>query len=138
MTSAPGSFADLPPVLVEIAEVVGIDAALAIAAVQGGQYARIGSRLSDDNWLVQAIGREKAEQLSFHYLSGKGRFDLYIPIGPSGSYLEERRNRAARVAIALENGMSIKDAARAVGITRRSVHAQKAKLRSGGGQGSLF
>ncbi len=88
---------DLPALLAEIAEVVGIEAALSIAEAKGGQAASIPSRLRDDHWLVKAIGRERAETLSEHFCSGRSRAQLDIPLGPTGSYLGDRRRRAAVV-----------------------------------------
>lgn len=118
---------DLPALLAEIAEVVGIEAALSIAEVKGGQAASIPSRLRDDHWLVKAIGRERAETLSEHFCSGRSRAQLDIPLGPTGSYLGDRRRRAAVVRQALAEGATANEAARRAGITRRSVHRQKAE-----------
>lgn len=131
---------DLPALLAEIADVAGIEAALAIAEAKGGQSASIPSRLRDDHWLVKAVGRERAEQLSEHFCSGRSRAQLDIPLGPSGSYLGERRRRAAAVRQALAEGATANEAARRAGITRRSVQRQKAESQRAldARQGKLF
>lgn len=128
---------DLPQLLAEIADVVGIDAALAIAEAKGGQAVSIPSRMADDHWLVRAIGRDKALALSHHFGSGVRRVQLEVPLGPSGSYLADRRRRARLVREALAEGTTANEAARRAGITRRSVHRQKARG-SDGGQGTLL
>ncbi len=129
---------DLPPLLAEIAEVVGIDAALAIAEAKGGQRVTIPGRLSNGHWLVKAIGRDKAEQISAHFVAGSGgRLGLDIPLGPTGSYLAERRRRHRLVTQALADGATTNQAAQRAGITRRSVFRQKTH-RHHKGQGSLF
>ena len=131
---------DLPALLAEIAEVAGIDAALAIAEAKGGQAVTIPSRLRPDHWLITAIGRERAEQLSDHFCSGRSRAQLDIPLGPTGSYFADRRRRAVAVAQALAAGATASEAARRAGITRRSVHRQKAQKQRqrDRDQGSLF
>ena len=130
---------ELPALLAEIADVVGIEGALAIAEAKGGQAVSIPSRLRPDHWLIAAVGLDRAELLSEHFCSGRMRAQLDIPLGPTGSYLGDRRRRARAVAQALEEGATASEAARRAGITRRSVHRQKAGGRTGGGsQGSLL
>lgn len=131
---------DLPVLLAEIADVVGIDAALRIAEIKGGQAVSVPSRLRPDHWLVRAIGQDKAEALSDHFCSGRSRAQLDIPLGPTGSYLADRRRRAAAVARALADGATASEAARSAGITRRSVQRQKAQRQQARDrdQGNLF
>lgn len=131
---------DLPPLLAEFADAIGIEGALAIAEAKGGQLVSITSKMSDEHWLVRLIGREKAEHLAETVLAGK-RMQFDIPRGPTGSYKAEQRRRAQIVAEALAGSATASEAARRAGITRRSVQRQKAGGRRGGkasGQGSLF
>jgi hypothetical protein len=130
----------LPALLAEIAEVAGLDAALAIARVKGGQEVFVPARLSDQHWLVEAVGRARAEIIADHFTSGRGRIKLDIPLGPAGSYLAERRRRARLLADAIAEGASANQAAQRAGLTRRSVLRAKARqrARSGGDQGSLL
>lgn len=123
------SWPDLPPLLAEIAEAAGIDAALAIAEAKGGQEVFIVSRLRPDNWLVVAVGREKAECISAHFCSGRYRQKLNIPFGPKGSYLAERRRRARALTEALSDGATANEMAKAAGVTNRSARRFRTKQR---------
>ena len=119
----------LPALLAEIAEVAGIDAALAIARAKGGHEVFVVAKLRPDNWLVQAVGMEKAQLLSEHFCSGRARQKLTIPLGPAGSYLAERQRRARSMADALSSGASANQIAQAAGVTNRSARRFRAKLR---------
>lgn len=130
----------LPALLAEIAEIAGLDAALAIADAKGGILARIPSRLKPDNWLVKAVGMEKAEIISKHFTSGRGRIDLDIPLPPANSYRQFLRQRSQSYERALAETNNIFQAARTAGTTRRTI--QRFNVRKRGGkptdQGSLF
>lgn len=123
------SWPDLPPLLAEIAEVAGLDAALAIAEAKGGQEVFVVSRLRPDNWLVQAVGMEKAGRISTHFCSGRYRQKLAIPFGPKGSYLAERRRTARAMGEALSLGATANQMAKAAGVTNRSARRFRSKLR---------
>jgi hypothetical protein len=117
----------LPALLKEIAEVAGLDAALAVAQAKGGITARFGSRLAPENWLVEAVGMEKAQLLSDHFTSGRGRIEFDIPLGPTGSIKRDMLARAEAMRKALESGHKTTHTARHLGITRRSVQRFNAK-----------
>lgn len=129
---------DLPQLLSEIAEVAGISAALAVAEAKGGQEVFIAAHLKPDNWLVQAVGMEKARLISDHFCSGRARLKVTIPLGPSGSYLAERRRRAKAMAEALQAGASANDIARAAGVTNRTARRFRNRARLGASQDTLF
>lgn len=130
---------DLPALLAEIAEVAGIDAAIAIADEKGGQEVFISARLRPDNWLIRCIGADKAEILSRHFCaSGGGRVKLQIPLGPVGSYVAERQRRQRVMAEAVERGASSNEIAKLAGITGRSVRRFRARYGGDPDQGSLF
>lgn len=118
----------LPALLAEIAEVAGLEAALAVARAKGGVPARFCSRLGPENWLVQAVGMEKAELLSQHFTSKRGRIEFDIPLGPTGSYKRDMMARAEAMQRALASGQKTTHTARALGITRRSVQRFNEKL----------
>jgi hypothetical protein len=120
---------DLPPLLAEIAEVAGLDAALAIAEAKGGQEVFVVAHLRPDNWLLKAVGREKAEIISAHFCSGRLRQKLTVPIGPAGSYLAWRRRTAKALADAASNDASANEMAAAAGVTTRTVRRFRAKQR---------
>jgi len=118
---------DLPLLLLEIAEVAGISAALAIAEAKGGQEVFIAARLKPDNWLVRAVGMEKARLISDHFCSGRARLKVTVPLGPTGSYLAERRRRAQAMTAAVAAGASANEIARAAGVTNRTARRFRAK-----------
>lgn len=117
----------LPALLAEIAEIAGLDAALAVARAKGGVPARFASRLGPENWLVEAVGMEKAKLLSDHFTSGRGRIEFDIPLGPTGSYKRDQLARAQAMQKAIASGRKTVETARALGVTRRSVQRFKAK-----------
>lgn len=111
---------NLPGILGEIADLVGIEAALAVAAKVGGTRAYITRKPDANHWLVRAIGPEKAAVLVEHYTTGRTGAELEFPIGPGGSYNREKRQRAARMRELAEQGLQSTAIARQVGVTRRS------------------
>ena len=130
----------LPELLREIAELTDVPTALAVAAARGGTTTAINARLSAEDWLVQAVGMDKAKIISHHFTSGKARAKVFIPLGPAGSYQAERRQRAELMAKAEAEGLSANQAARRVGVTDRSIYAFRARSRrpKNSRQGSLF
>jgi hypothetical protein len=121
-------------VLAEIAEVAGLEAALAIAGECGGTQVYIPRRAADDHWLVEACGRTAADAICRHY-AGTGGMRLRVPLGPTGS-IAQIRARADRM---IREGRSTTEVARAVGYTTRGVEKRKARARArGDGQDDLF
>ncbi len=112
----------LPPGLRDIADVIGLDAALKLAQAKGGQRIAVPGRICDGHWLIEVMGREKAEELS-RYLTDGNRIHLDVPFGPTHS--GARRN--ALTYQMLDNGASANEVAAATGVTRRTVFRQKAK-----------
>lgn len=128
----------LPGILGEIADVAGLDAALAVAQTKGGTVARIAAKLSDENWLVKAVGIENAQRISAHFTAGRG-IDLLIPLGPTGSFKRDQARRAEAYTRALASGRNVQETARIVGVTRRSVERFRARPRDDDpDQGNLF
>lgn len=120
---------DLPPLLAEIADVAGIEAALAIAEAKGGQEVFVVAHLRPGNWLLKAVGREKAELISAHFCSGRSRQKLTVPMGPAGSYLAWRRRTAKALAEAASQGATANQMAAAAGVTTRTVRRFRSKQR---------
>ena len=119
----------LPPLLAEIADVAGIEAALAIAEAKGGQEAFIVARLRPDNWLIRAVGAEKARLISDHFCSGRARQKLTIPFGPVGSYHALRQRTAKALEDAASRGESANQMAAKAGVTTRTVHRFRSRRR---------
>lgn len=114
----------LPRLLREIAQVAGIEAALKLAESHGGRRVDIPARLTDECWLVKAVGRPAAEAIAAQL--GAGRLD--IPLGPAGSYARLRRQLNDRYE-ALEGRSSMATIAQELGITERAVRKRRAKRR---------
>ncbi|MFT0861685.1 hypothetical protein [Ancylobacter sp. G4_0304] len=122
----------------EIAEVIGLPAAVKLAEARGGTRIMVPAKAGDGHWLVQLLGRETAEQLFAHFREHgpegvpRGRL-VDLPRGPTGSLATARR----RMVEALESGVSADRAARMSGMTRRSAFRIKKRIRDPR-QGDLF
>lgn len=128
----------LPELLAEIADLTDVGTALAVAEAKGGTTVTIPARLSEDNWLVLAVGMDKAKIISQHFTSGR-RLQVVIPLGPFGSFKAAQRHRAEAFAKAQAEGASAPAIARRLGITDRSVYRARQKLKGKpSDQGDLF
>jgi transcriptional regulator GlxA family with amidase domain len=136
-------------VLAEIAEVAGLDAALAIAEKRGGTEVYIPAQANDDHWLVKTVGRAAADKLCRYFafspdeVSRRGNDKHHgtaveLPLGPRGS-LAKVRSLVDRM---IAEKKSINEIALAAGYTARGVHFRKAKARANAkrpsAQGRLF
>lgn len=112
----------LDGVLGEIQEVAGLAAALQICAVKGGGPAYFCSpdRLTEDNWLVQAVGWNTARLLAIRFCTRAGG-QIKIPQGPNGS----RRKQWVTIRRMLADGMSAIEVARALGIDEKTVRRHR-------------
>lgn len=129
----------LPDTLAEIADVIGVDAALRLADARGGGRVTIPSRAPEGHWLVGLIGREAADQLCAHFrtLSPEGAargVELDLPRGPTGTLASARR----RIAQAMADGASAEAAARHAGMSRRTAYRMKKRRTGDDKQGRLF
>lgn len=128
----------MPGVLGEIAELVGLEAALRIAEAKGGTRAFISRRPKPDNWLVLTVGQEIADQIAEHFSTGRSGIEIEFPAGPTASYIRQRRARAQRMEALVKEGLSTDRIALEVGLNRRNVNRFKAKLRSDDGDQGNF
>lgn len=132
------SFDGLPELLAEIADVAGLEAALALAEAKGGQRIYLPPYPKKNHWLVETIGQEAADKICAHFRSvgGGGRAtaqEMIVPLGPSASVLKRARKILQE---GLEAGLSVREAARRAGLhertgfnaKRRMVEAQEARL----------
>lgn len=131
----------LPGILAEIAEIAGEPAAVLIAARVGGQRVYIPAKVSDDHWLVDCVGREKADRICRHFkVDGRGQ-RVDVPLAAAGAYPQLRRAIAKRVHDLDRAGASARQISGEVRITTRAVHRHRAAHRGEGkkgGQRSLF
>jgi len=112
----------LDGVLGEIQAVAGLAASLQICAVKGGGPAYFCSeeRLTEDNWLVQAVGWEAARLLAREF-GGRANPQLKIPLGPAGS----RRKQWAAIRKMLAEGKSAIEIARTLGVDEKTVRRHR-------------
>lgn len=132
----------LSGILAEIASVAGEPAAVLLAARVGGQRVYIPARVSDGHWLVDCVGRQKADLICKHFsFGGKGGQHVDIPLGGAGAYAQLRRTVARRVHELDRQEASASEIAGACGVTTRTVHKHRARHRGQGKdkrQRSLF
>lgn len=114
----------LPPLLDEIAELAGLEAALALAEAAGGEKRYIPGDPTPDHWLTQACGAQAAAKIAYRY----GGNLLEIPRGPAGSAAKTAR----RIRDMMEAGASSNEIARATGVVFRTVTRHRAKARKSG------
>ena len=119
----------LPGVLGEIAEIAGLNAAMAVAETVGGTRAYISRRPGPDHWLTRAVGPEAATLIANHFTTGRTGIEIEFPLGSAGSYNRERRQRARRLIELTERGLFTAAIARQLGITDRAVRQFKARRR---------
>jgi hypothetical protein len=126
------SYSWLPTVLAEIADIAGLDAALALAESRGGLKVYIPVSVGDDHWLTQAVGRDAADRICEHFAfvasEGTGRHGVHveIPLGPRGSVAKHRSIVDRMIA----EGRPMSAIALAAGYTERGVRYRKARARS--------
>ncbi|GJD93387.1 hypothetical protein [Methylobacterium iners] len=131
MTSTVSSLR-LPPVLRDIADVAGVAAALKLAQAKGGTRIYVPRKISEGHWLAELLGMEAASAVRKLY-AGE---NIAVPLGLSGALQNARR--IAREA--LDKGASVSQAARAAGLTERSIYnlmSREERVRASG-QRSLF
>jgi hypothetical protein len=115
----------LPAVLRQIAELIGIDAAVKIARAFGGTSLTIPQTMGPDHKLAQLIGLADASTIAAHF-GGSGRFEC-----PSAKSVlcraDARRLRRA--------GKSTMEIAAALGISQRHVTSLVYGVPKGVGEG---
>ena len=85
------SYSWLPPVLAEIADIAGLDAAMALAEARGGQRVFIPASAGPDHWLVRTVGETAASLICEHYRGGTNGETIDVPAGPASSYRKQAR-----------------------------------------------
>lgn len=123
----------LPPSLMEIAEIAGMQTALRIGATHAGRKLYVPQQVGPRHPLVQLVGMDAARCLVARY----GGDTLTIPAALSG----EARRRRETIHRLTEASASQTEIANAIGIDRRTVQRNQAKARGGrrgGNQGDLF
>jgi hypothetical protein len=120
----------LPGVLLEIAEVAGVPAALAIASHAGGTRIYFPARAADDHWLVQCVGRVSADKIcDLFAVDGRRGQRVDIPLF-GGTYKQMMRAIAKALHERDGKNLSSSQLARELGIAQRTVHRHRARRRS--------
>lgn len=105
----------------ELVAVVGEAAALRLLSARGGGRVYVPGRLGDGHWLIQTMGEAAALALVGHVTTGSGGAMIDLPRGPTGYQAEQR----ARLDRAIAEGKSANEAARQLGINRRTYFRAK-------------
>ena len=116
--------------LVDLVEVAGEKAALALLAAKGGQSIYVPGRLAADHELAVIMGLEAARALSDH-LGGRG-VNVMVPRAATSEW----HRRRAQTSALLSSGASESMIAREMKVTTRAV--QRFKQRRRGDQMKLF
>lgn len=114
--------AQLPPLLAEIAQIAGPMSALRVAEVKGGTRAYIPTveMIHDGHWLA-AVGMEAARKIA----SALGGTYYDVPLGPAGRHSEILARIRRAVEHGLDEGLSVNQISRQVGVCRRTVFRHK-------------
>ncbi len=131
------SAAPLPPVLAQIADVVGEEAALKIATLRGGTQVYIPPVVAPDHWLAQAIGHGPANDLADALTAGLGIGQrVNLPLGPAGHRAQMQEQLDAMIA----KGYSEREIALTTRFSASTIRRRRARLGKQGDerQMSLF
>lgn len=118
--------AQLPGVLATVAQAAGLQAAVKLAQMRGGGRAYIPApqAIHARHWLAQAVGLDEAVAIA----KALGNGEVEIPLGP---YAGNRASVWAAIERALNEGVSVEQAARQVGVSARTVRRHKSGEASG-------
>ncbi|MCB1470895.1 MAG: hypothetical protein KDK08_27890 [Rhizobiaceae bacterium] len=132
----------LPGILGEIADAVGVDAALQVAREYGGVRKDIPAEARMDHWLTDCLGYELADKVCRHLAiqdaDGRRKGVIYhevIPLGPASMMKRARR----QLAEAILSGKSVRAASREAGLHERTGWRINSRLKErDDDQGDLF
>lgn len=116
----------LPGILAEIADVAGVEAARTVARIKGGARAYFRLNPPDDHWLVQAVGREKADLICAAIGNSHAGVEYDVPMAVYWNRPQLWREIQKR----LDAGQSKPEIARALGVHHKTVQAHKNGRRS--------
>lgn len=112
----------LPPIMAEIADVIGMDAAWRLIREKGGQRIYVPADVNQGHWLALLIGLDKAKDLAEHFRGGSGGTLVTIP---------QARLYSSQQAMvkALSGGATANEAAAVSGMHVRSAYRARRRLR---------
>lgn len=113
----------LPGILGEIADVTGVETALAIAGAVGGTRVQIPAYAKgEEHWLTDLVGAEHAALICDHFRildpdgRARGVSDVLIPQGPHAVMARAKR----QFLLEIKNGASVAVACRRSGLHERT------------------
>lgn len=116
-------FEGLPALLIEIAEIAGLEAALTLADRYGGNRVYIPRSSPDGHWLMLCVGRVAADAICRHFAMPSG-IELELPRGP----VLNRTQRQQRLRKLIVQGLTSPEITRRLGITRRTVTRNRSAM----------
>jgi len=128
------SYTWLPPLLNQIADVAGLDAALALANARGGSRVSFPAKLPKEHWLIDCVGHDAAALICEEFRGGNYGGQVDLPVGPTGSANAVRR----AVDQMIKDGMSADQIAMKMKVHRTTVFRRKANLCLKDNQPDLF
>lgn len=114
----------LPEMLRELVDLVGLAATMRLVEAKGGQQVFIPNKVTPEHWLSQIVGFENAEIISAYFTHEVG---IHIILPKADAF--HRSKRLALVAKMVDAGASSNAIAAAANITRRHVFRQKVALK---------
>lgn len=123
----------LPPLLDDIAEAAGLQAALLLMREYGGKRVYIPVRAPEGHWLVRLVGREPADKICALFATRidsereKSRHgaEITIPIAGAGAMGAARR----RAMELLDKGAPVNEVVRVSGVCQRTAWNYKARVK---------
>jgi len=122
----PANLDGLPALMVEIAEIAGVEAAMTICDRYGGNRVYIPRYAPDHHWLVHCVGRVAADAICEHFALATTGIEIELPTGANLT----RMQRRARLEKLIAEGYSSTEITRRLGVTRRWVTRVKRDMRA--------
>lgn len=122
----------MTPLLNRIADVAGLEAAIAIGRAKAGQQISIPKKSPPGHWLHDLVGADAAAKIVETFQDTK----IIIPVTLTGA----KRQRAEAIAQMAASGYSLNKIVQLTGLSRSTVraHIDKLDLNTSPRQGSLF
>lgn len=130
------SFLDqLPETLREIAEVIGLEATIALVRARGGTSIYIPAYSKDDHWLTKVVGKDAADALCAHFRVMPGNravgAEILLPIWGVSTLDQARAQAYAALEAAEAEGLSGNECVRRSGLSLRTVRRHRARRKLG-------
>jgi Mor family transcriptional regulator len=110
----------LPGCIVEMIDVIGLEAALKLVKTHGGTHVWVPAQARGDHWLAEMIGLESLKKLCAYY----GYTQIHIP--RCVALLRAIKDKSISDGFAA--GMTNKDLARAHGTTERTIRRIRSRV----------